>query len=451
MELSIQTLHFRSGTNLTEAVRNFSNYKHGGYLIMNKDVLKKIIIESQQRVFKLKFKYRKLNIDNNANYVFTGIRRAGKTYMLYQIIKDLLVNKKNINQILYINFEDERLIGFYHSDFDLLLECYSELFGNKQPYCFFDEIQNIPAWEKFVRRLADTGYRCYITGSNAEIFSSQIATTLGGRFMIREVQPLSFKEFLDFNNVTLEKNYEYSEQKLKIKKLFDEYFRYGGFPEILKYKQKKEYLSTLYQKVFYSDIIARYNLQNNNLLKLLIKKTAESVNSETSYNRIKNIIKSTGIKAGTATVAEYYGYMYEAFLIFGISNYTAKFSDRETKKKYYFADNGVLNLFLIDQDTKLLENIVFIELKRRYGEDIFFFKRKYETDFFISEKKILIQVSNSISDYETRKREINSLISAMDELGINKAKILSYDEKEIIKIGINEISVEPVWRWLLKK
>ena len=416
---------------------------------MNKNILKKIIIESQQRVSELKFKQRKLQIDDNVNYVFTGIRRAGKTYMMYQIVKGLLANKKSINDILYINFEDERLIGFQHLDFDLLLECYTELFDKNRPFCFFDEIQNIPGWEKFARRLADTGYRCYITGSNAEIFSSQIATTLGGRFMIKEVQPLSFREFLDFNNVIPEKNFEFTNQKTKIKKLFDEYFRYGGFPETLKYKHKKEYLSTLYQKVFYSDIIARYNLQNNNLLKLLIKKTAESVNSETSYNRIKNIIKSTGVKAGTATVAEYYGYMHEAFLIFGISNYTAKFSEKETKKKYYFADNGVLNLFLIDQDTKLLENMVFVELKRRYDEDVYFFKRRYETDFFVSKQKILIQVSYSIHDFETRKREIKSIVSSMSELGINKAEILTYDETDLIKIDTAEISVIPVWKWLL--
>jgi len=416
---------------------------------MNKGLIKKIIIESQQRLFKLKVKHRNFEIDSNANYVFIGIRRAGKTYMMYQLIKDLLADKKNINDILYINFEDERLIGFSHLDFDLLLDCYFELFDKTRPYCFFDEIQNIPGWEKFVRRLADTGYRCYITGSNADIFSSQIATTLGGRFMVKEVQTLSFPEFLDFNNISLEKNFEYSEQKIKIKKIFNEYFRYGGFPEAIKYQHKKEYLSTLYQKVFYSDIIARYKLNNNNLLKLLIKKTAESVNSETSLNRIKNIIKSVGIKAGTATVSEYYGYMREAFLIFGISNFTAKFSEKESKKKYYFADNGVLNLFLIDQDTKLLGNLVFIELKRRFADDIFFYKRKYETDFFVSGQNLLIQVSYSISDYETRKREINSAIHAMQDIGIKKAIIITYDEQEIIKTDAYEIDVIPVWKWLL--
>ena len=415
---------------------------------MDKDILKKIILESQKRVEKLKIKYRELVIDERANYVFTGIRRSGKTFMMYQIIKDLL-KKYSIKDILYINFEDERLIGFEHKDFDLLLDSYAELFGDKQPYCFFDEIQNISGWEKFARRLADTGYRVYITGSNAEIFSSHIATTLGGRYIIREVQPLSFKEFLDFNNIRLEENFEYSEQRLKIKRLFNEYFKYGGFPEVVFFKQKKEFLSTLFQKVFYGDVVARYNVQNNQLLKLLIKKTAESVNNETSYNRIKNIIKSTGAKAGTATVAEYYSYLREAYLIFSISNFTAKFSEKESKKKYYFADTGVLNLFLIEQDSKLLENLVFIELKRRYGDDVYYYKRRYEADFYISDKQILIQVSYSINDYDTRKREIHSLKSAMKELEINEAMIITYDEEEIIIEDDYKIKVLPVWKWAL--
>ncbi len=415
---------------------------------MKKETLKKIILESQNRVAKLKIKYRKLIIDEHANYVFTGIRRSGKTYMMYQVIKDL-IKKKDVHNILYINFEDERLIEFEHQHFDLILDSYAELFSDEKPYCFFDEIQNIKGWEKFARRLADTGYRCYITGSNAEIFSSHIATTLGGRYIIREVQPLSFSEFLDFNNLKLDRNFEYSAQLIKVKRLFNDYFRYGAFPEIVLFKQKKEYLSTLFQKVFYSDVIARYNVQNTNLLKLLIKKTAESVHSETSYNRIKNIIKSTGAKAGTATVAEYYNYLNEAFLIFGISNYTAKFSEKESKKKYYFADNGVLNLFLIDQDSKLLENLVYIELKRRYSDDIYYFKRLYETDFYISDKKLLIQVSYSIKDYDTRKREINSIKHAMKELNINESMIITYDEEEIIIEDNYKINVVPVWKWVL--
>ncbi len=417
---------------------------------MNKDILKKIIIESQERVFKLKFVSRKIELDEKLNYVFTGIRRSGKTYMLYQIIKDLLSQKKSIEDILYINFEDERLIEFTYHDFDLLLDCYKELYYNKQPYCFFDEIQNIQGWEKFARRLADTGYRCYITGSNAEIFSAQIATTLGGRYIIREVQTLSFKEFLYFKKIKLERNFEYSKDRIKIKRLFNEYFRYGGFPEIVALKQKREYLSTLFQKVFYSDIIARYSLNNSRLLKLLIKKTAESVNADTSYNRIKNVINASGGKAGVSTIAEYYSYLQEAYLIFGISNYKAKFVEKESKKKYYFADTGVLNLFLVDQDSKILENLVFIELKRRHGQDVYFYKERYEIDFYISEQKLLYQVSYSISDFDTRKRELKAINVAANHFNIKKAVIITYDEEEQIESNGVQINVLPVWKWLLQ-
>jgi len=416
---------------------------------METEVLKRIIIESQQQILNRKITYRKIKIDPNANYVFTGIRRAGKTYMMYQIIKNRL-NENDITDILYINFEDERLIGFNYKHFDLLLQSYAELFEQRQPVCFFDEIQIIPGWEKFARRIADAGYRCFISGSNAEMFSSNIATTLGGRYIIKEIQPLSFKEFLVFNNFYPEKNYEYSSQQIKIKKFFEEYFRYGGFPEISFLSEKKEFLSTLFQKVFYNDISVRHNLKNNLLLKLLIKKIAESVNSEVSYNRLKNIIKSTGAKAGTATVAEYITFLREAFLVYGINNYTAKFAEKETKKKYYFADNGILNLFLIEQDTKLLENMVFIELKRRYGDDIYFYKRNYETDFFVSEHKFLFQVSYSLNNYDTRKREINSLKQALKELSIKEALIITYDHEEVISENGYVIKSIPAWKWLLE-
>ncbi|MCF6242191.1 MAG: ATP-binding protein [Bacteroidales bacterium] len=425
-------------------------YKKYIYKLMTKDSLKKIIIEWQQRIVKLKFVARKIDLDEQLNYVFTGIRRSGKTFMMYQIIKDLLSQRKSIEDILYINFEDERLIEFNYQHFDTLLDCYKELYGDKQPYCFFDEIQNIPHWEKFARRLADSGYRCYLTGSNAEVFSSQIATTLGGRYIIREVQPLSFKEFLDFKQVKIDKNYEYSSAKIKIKRLFNEYFRYGGFPEIIKIKQKREYLSTLFQKVFYSDIIARYSLNNSQLLKLLIKKTAESVNADTSYTRIKNIINASGGKAGVSTISEYYDYLQEAYLIFGISNYRAKFVERESKKKYYFADTGVLNLFLIEQDSKLLENLVFIELKRRYGQDIYFYKERYEVDFYISEQELLFQVSYSISDFDTRKRELKAIQVAAKSLKIAKAIIITYDEEEQIELNDMQVDVIPVWKWMLE-
>ncbi len=403
-----------------------------------------MIIQNQDRLKTLKIIPRSIDIEQNGNYVFMGLRRVGKTYLLYQIIKA----HYKIEDILFVNFEDERLIEFSYKELDLLLEAYSELY-KKKPLLFLDEVHNIKNWEKFVRRLADNDYKVMITGSNAKMLSSDISTILGGRFFNIIVNPLSFSEFLKFNAVELKENFEYSNQVFKVKDLYATYLQYGGLPEISKYKNKREYLSGIYQKLFYGDIIARYKISNPKALKLLVKKLAESVNNETSINRIKNLIKSIGVPIGNNTLFDYIYYLIESFMIHDVSNFANKFVERETKKKYYFADTGLLGLFLIDQDTKLLENQVFIELKRKYKEEIFYFKRKLEVDFYLPQQKLLIQVSYNIDEEETRKREIKALLLAMRELKINKGIIITYDTEDQIEVEDNIISIIPAWKWLL--
>jgi predicted AAA+ superfamily ATPase len=407
------------------------------------DKLKQIIVESKEYISTLNITERRTEIEPEANYVFIGQRRAGKTYMMYNIIKE-----RNTEDFMYINFEDERLIEFDVSDFSLLIEAYNQLFDNK-PTVYFDEIQIIDGWEKFCRRLADSGYKMLITGSNGKMLSKEIASTLGGRFMVKEIYPLSFNEFLSFNNILLTDNFGYGQQKTQIVVQMESYLNYGGLPESLRYVDKRNYLSNVFQKVFFGDIIVRYKLKNEFALKLLIKKIAESVNNETSFNRIKNIINSANIKVGTGTLIEYFRCLEESFLIYSISNYTAKISDRETKKKFYFSDTGILNLFLFEQKSKLLENLVFLELRRNYSHDVFYYKRKNETDFFIPEKSLLIQVSISIKNHETREREIGSLLSSMKELTIDTAYIITYDEEEEILMESKKINAIPYWKWVL--
>jgi len=409
-----------------------------------KDIIKQVIIQNQDRLRSLKIVPRAMDIEQNGNYVFVGLRRIGKTYFLYQIIKA----HYKIEDILFINFEDERLIEFSYKELDLLLEAYAELY-KKKPLLFFDEIHNIKNWEKFVRRLADNDYKVMVTGSNAKMLSADISTILGGRFFNIIVNPLSFNEFLKFNAIELKENYAYSDQLYKIKDLYATYLQFGGLPEISKYKNKRDYLSGIYQKLFYGDIIARYKISNPKALKLLVKKLAESVNNETSINRIKNLIKSIGVPIGNSTIFEYINYLTESFMIHDISNYANKFVERETKKKYYFADTGLLGLFLIDQDTKLLENQIYIELKRRYKEQIYYFKRKLEVDFYLPQQKLLIQVSYSIAEEETRKREIKALLLAMKELKINEGTMITYDTEDQLEVEDKIINIIPAWKWLL--
>lgn len=411
-----------------------------------KDFFKKIIIERQEWLKKIKLIKRDITIENEANYAFTGLRRAGKSYYLYQIIQEKF-SKENYERLLLINFEDERLLELTHHDLQHILDAYFELF-ELEPIIFLDEIQNVPHWQKFVRRLADEGRRIYVTGSNAEMLSHEIATTLGGRFINKEILPLSFREYLSFKNIQVSSKSKYSSERYKIIKEYEEYLHFGGFPELLQMKDKREFLSSVYQKLFYGDLIARYKVSNVVTLKLMVKKLAESVNNETSINRIKNLIKSTGVSIGSNTLFDYLNYLASSFLIASITNFHSKFTEKETNKKYYFLDNGILGLFLTDQPTKLLENQIYIELRRR-GDIPFFLKRKTEVDFYIAEKGMLIQVSYSINNPETAEREVKGLRAAMKEFGISNSWIITYDETKEIEVQEGIINVIPAWQWLL--
>ena len=412
-----------------------------------KEVFKKIIVERQEWLKKIKLIKREITIENEANYAFTGLRRAGKSYYLYQIIQEKF-GKENYERLLLINFEDERLLEVTHHDMQHILDAYYELF-ELEPIIFLDEIQNVPHWQKFVRRLADEGRRIYVTGSNAEMLSHEIATTLGGRFINKEILPLSFHEYLSFKDIQVTSKTKYSSERYKIIKEYEEYLHFGGFPELMQMKDKREFLSSVYQKLFYGDLIARYKVSNVVTLKLMVKKLAESVNNETSVNRIKNLIKSTGVSIGSNTLFDYLNYLESSYLIASISNFHSKFTEKETNKKYYFLDTGILGLFLTDQPTKLLENQIYIELRRR-GERPFFLKIKTEVDFYIPEKGMLIQVSYSINNPETAEREVKGLRTAMKEFGITNSWIITYDETKEIEVEEGLINVVPAWHWLLE-
>lgn len=417
---------------------------------MNKELLKQIIIENQEFVSRLEIVARKLVLEKNGNYVFVGARRSGKTFSMFRIIKDMLSADVPLSAILYINFEDERLMELTVDQLGFILEAHQELFS-EQPVLFFDEIQNVDGWEKFARRMADTGYRIYITGSNAKMLSSEIATTLGARFLIRKIFPLSFGEYLQMNKLELENNWEYSSQRFEIRRMFNDYFYYGGFPEIIRFQEKRMWLENLFQKIFFGDLVARYKIRNDFALRLMIKKLAESTQDEITISRIKNIIQSTGIKIGASTLFEYIEFMKETWLIYGIKNYLAKISERETSGKYYFVDNGILSLFLMNAETILLENLVACQLIRLYGDGVYYLRSKSEVDFYIPEKQTLIQVCYKISMAETEKREVDALISAAQNVVTKEMLVITLDTEKVQEVNGFQIRFVPVWKWLLKE
>ncbi|MDR2148700.1 MAG: ATP-binding protein [Tannerella sp.] len=415
---------------------------------MDKEIIKRIIIEKQAEISAIELVRRPLELEQTANYVFIGLRRAGKSYLMVQHIQNLIAaGEITMENVLYVNFEDERIASIQAKDLGLLLEAYAEIFDGK-PIVFLDEIQNIEGWEKFTRRLADSKYRVFVTGSNARMLSRDVHTTLGGRFLFHEVYPFSFTEYLKFHGIELKKNWEYGEIRMRAVKLFTNYFRFGGFAEIFTINDKRAWLNSLYQKILLGDIVARNEIRNENAIRVLVKKIAESVMQPMALSRLNNIINSTGVTVSRNTLTDYLQYLNDAYLTFGISNYSGKFSEKETFKKRYFPDNGLLNIFLIDSDTKLLENLVAIALKKKYGEDLFFYNKNVEVDFLLPERQMAIQACYSLHDSDTRKREINALILISKHLKMKRYLIITKDEEETITAEGIVIEVIPVWKWL---
>ena len=422
---------------------------------MDKQILKQILRDNQQEVVRYKIEPRELIIDDFPCCVLVGVRRSGKSYMLYQQIQQLLINGKQWDEILYLNFEDERLENFTAEDFNRLLECHQEMYG-KRPMLFLDEIQNIDGWEKFARRMADAKYTIYITGSNAKMLSKEINSALGGRFLTYEVYPYSFKEYVNVHRVSVLPNDLIStEGRSAVVRHFDEYLHNGGLPASALLPVKRNYLSSVFQKIYLGDIIARNNITNIAGIRLMIRKIAESVCRPISFNRINNLLSSVGGKLSLATTIKYVEYCEDAWLLMKLKNYTACLADKESNCKYYFIDNGILNLFLIDKDSMLLENLVAMQLFRKYGHDmsnerVFFYNDNFEVDFYIPEDALAIQVCYSLSDEETLQREVNALKKLPKRLDCNRRLIITFDEETSFSDEYGTIEVVPAWKWLLE-
>ena len=422
---------------------------------MDKQLLKQILRDNQQEVVRYKIELRKFDFEAFPCCVLVGVRRSGKSYMLYQRIQQLLHEGKQWDEMLYLNFEDERLENFTVEDFNRLLECHQEMYG-KRPMLFLDEIQNIEHWEKFARRMADANYTIFITGSNAKMLSGEINTTLGGRFLTSEVYPYSFVEYANVHGVSLQANDLLStEGRSAAVRYFNEYLRDGGLPASALLPAKRNYLSSVFQKIYLGDIIARNGITNVAGIRVLIRKIAESVCRPISFNRINNLLSSVGGKLSLATTIKYIEYCEDAWLLMRLRNYAACLADKESNCKYYFIDNGILNLFLIDKDAMLLENVVALQLFRKYGHDVgnervFFYNENFEVDFYIPEDELAIQVCYSLRDEETLNREVDALKRLPKRLECRRRIILSFDEETSIVDQYGTIEIIPCWKWMLE-
>lgn len=421
---------------------------------MNKELLKQLLQENQREVERYEVFPREIPVDDAFPcYIFVGLRRAGKSFMLYHKMQQLLAAGMTWADMLYLNFEDDRLDEFTSADFNLILECHSEMYG-KRPILFLDEIQTVTGWEKFARRLADQKYSAYITGSNAKMLSREIMTTLGGRYLSVEVFPFSLREYLGYAGQPYdEATLAVTETRAQMKRTYSEYFHWGGLPESVSLPVKRNYLSSTFQKIYLGDIAARNGISNTRLLRLMLKKLAESVKQPISYTRLAHVLSAAGSKVSVPTVSSYIQHCEDAWLLLRMHNLKSSFAEKETTSKYYFIDNGLLNLFLQDSDTSLLENAVAVSLFRRYGheadnEQVFFYNDNVEVDFCVPEEGLAIQVAYSIADdYQTRERETKALGCLPKVMDCKQRLIITYDEEGTITDEYGEIRILPYWKW----
>ncbi len=426
--------------------------------MISKNLLKQILLDNRREIERYNIVHRDIVAEGFNCYVFVGVRRAGKSYVLYEKMQQLLREGHGWEEMLYLSFEDERLEGFASEDFNAILECHIEMTGNDNPMLFFDEIHNIDGWEKFARRMADSKKIVWITGSNAKMLSKEIMTTLGGRYIPIEVYPFSFREYLRSRGIPYDEPTLMSTTgKSLFMREYAEYINWGGLPESVNLNVKRSYLSSVYQKIYLGDICARNNISNPNLLRLMIKKMAESVKQPLSYSRVTKILSSVGGKITIPTTSSYIEYCEDAWLLLRLHNINAAFAERETNSKYYFIDNGLLSLLLTDPTTTLLENIVAVSLFRKYGnsndgERVFFYKQNVEVDFYIPDDELAIQVSYSIEESDmTEKREVEALKKLPKALSCKRRLIITYDEEKTIEDEYGVIEVIPCWKWLISR
>ena len=405
---------------------------------------------------------RDIKIDLNSNKIIAivGARRTGKTYVMFQCIKTLKENGVKIDNILYINFENERLIGLNAKDLDLLLVAHKELFSpDGKIYIFLDEIQVVENWDKWVRKIYDTGkYYIILTGSSSELLSSEIATSLAGRNLTYTVFPFSFSEYISAKGLKVNRLQKYSTDRGTILKATNDFLEYGSFPEIAVLgdnTRKLEILSSYFDAIFFKDIVRRYRIREINELRIFLRILCSNYALYFSSVRVLNTFKSMGWNINRVTIFNFLEYSSNVFLIQKLEQYEKSTTKRlPFHRKVYVIDTGISRLFSDINKGRALENAVYLELLRKRNKDISYLKLKSgkEIDFVVGERtKEIIQVCYDVSDPDTRSREVSALLEGAKYFGLKAAKIITYvfEDEEIIE-GI-KIQYIPFWIWALNE
>ena len=394
----------------------------------------------------------------NRAVVFSGPRRSGKTYLMYIGIKELLARGEDRNQILYVNFEDIRLAGATAQDLNDLLEVFFEIYPanrTKKVWFFLDEVQVVPEWERFVRTLVDMeNMNVFVTGSSSKLMSKEIATSMRGRSLTYDVYPFSFAEVLRADGIE-QGEYLSSAQKAKIVHKLEDYVKYGGYPETVIYREEWErILREILDVTIFRDIVERYDIKNIKVLKIFLNAIFNS--KEFSIHKFFNFLKSQGTKVSKNTLYNYFEYFADSFIVFPLRRFSYSYKDVESSiPKIYLVDNGLLSLQGIRDKGRLIENIVFVELKRKGTRDLFYYKSTSdrEVDFVIRDGKTvkeLIQVCYDIDNFSTKERETRALLNASKELNCDDLLIITWNHEAEEDVSGKIIKYIPLWKWLIE-
>jgi len=434
---------------------------------MEKSLIKDLLLEFQRdelpELFPRDIKIPRLPPDVRKALVFIGMRRVGKTYLMFQHMKETLRSGTPKKNILYINFEDDRLASFKLEDFQLLLDTYFELYPenahSKDLFFYFDEIQNINGWDKFIRRLIDKEkMQLFITGSSAKSLSKEIATSLRGRSLAREVFPLQLTEFLDYFQVKWKM--PSAKDRAAIKNYTETYLRRGGFPELLELPDglHKQILQSYVDAAVFRDVIDRNKLNNPHLVKLFLIHCLQNIAAPLSVTKVHKTLKSRGETIGRNTLYEYLEYFEDAYLLCTVPIFDLSTRKRQVNpSKIYCIDPGIIYSYSIKPQFEAgvsLENAVYLHLRSLGYETIFYHKTENakEVDFIaqtVAGENHLFQACIDMREEGTRQREISALVEGAKELSIEKGLIITLDEEEVIEIDGVRIQVLPFWKWVL--
>ena len=396
-------------------------------------------------------------------HVLIGMRRSGKTWTMYQRMNGLLGQGLDMTKILYINFEDDRLISMQTKDFQSILDAYFGLYPQhldaSDVHFFFDEIHEVKGWEQFIRRLLDREkMHIYISGSSAKLLGKEIASALRGRTMVTEIFPFSFREYLNFKGLSLSPK-STTKEKMVISHCMKDFLQYGGFPEAVSLDKRffNDLLQGYIDSVIYRDIVERYNISNVHVIRELITFCLQNLSSLISINKIYNTFKSQGESIGKNSLYEFMGYLEDAYCVFSVPIFShSRRKQAVNPKKIYAVDQGFITAYTVKpqfEEASRLENAVFCRLRQK-NENIFYYKTKKgkELDFLSvapNGKKDLYQVSVSISDKKAYDREVSALKQAMEELGAKEGIIITLNDKKTITFKKRLIHCIPAWQWLI--